>query len=336
MEPRVPRVTLTLPAHQRRARGRLPGRRRGQGARRCGARSATRPTCRRPAAHVRPGAGDAHRRARPARGRGARAVSERRFIGIDVGGTKIAVAALQDGELERSRRPCRRASAASDALLDQLVAQIETARTARPMAVGIGLPVDRRVRHRPHPLTASTSRSSDVPLRELLTERAGLPVYVENDASCAALAEASDGGRIVVENLVMFTIGTGVGGGLVLGGRLYRGATGAGRARPHAHRARPRPTARPPSRGAFPQPGSLETLAAGRALDRLAIESAREHPKSFLGRAARRGRRDHRPRRGRGRRRRATCTAGTCSASSASGSGSGSPTRSTCSTRARS
>ena len=55
----------------------------------------------------------------------------------------------------------------------------------------------------------------------------GLPVYVENDASCAALAEASDAGQIVPENLIMFTIGTGVGGGLVLNGKLYRGATRA-------------------------------------------------------------------------------------------------------------
>ena len=67
----------------------------------------------------------------------------------------------------------------------------------------------------------------DLPLRELLTERAGLPVYVENDASCAALAEAFRDGHMAVPHLVMFTIGTGVGGGLVLNGRLYRGATGA-------------------------------------------------------------------------------------------------------------
>ena len=66
-----------------------------------------------------------------------------------------------------------------------------------------------------------------MPLRDALSERCGLPVYVENDASCAALAEAQVAGRIVCENLVMFTIGTGVGGGLVLDGKLYRGVTSA-------------------------------------------------------------------------------------------------------------
>ena len=65
----------------------------------------------------------------------------------------------------------------------------------------------------------------DIPLRALLTERMGVPVYVENDAGCAALAEAFEGGRMTTGSLVMFTIGTGVGGGWVLNGKLYRGAT---------------------------------------------------------------------------------------------------------------
>ena len=68
----------------------------------------------------------------------------------------------------------------------------------------------------------------DIPLRSMLTDRIGVPVYVENDAGCAALAEAFDDGKIVVDSLVMLTIGTGVGGGWVL-----KGACTAGR--------RPRP-----------------------------------------------------------------------------------------------
>ena len=61
--------------------------------------------------------------------------------------------------------------------------------------------------------TAVNLPLEDVPLRSLLTERLGLPVYVENDASCAALAEAYDDGEMVRPDLVMFTVGTGVGGG---------------------------------------------------------------------------------------------------------------------------
>ncbi len=69
---------------------------------------------------------------------------------------------------------------------------------------------------------------ADFDLRGALQERLGLPVFVDNDATVAALAEAFDeSGRPVVQNLVMFTVGTGIGGGLVLGGKVYRGTTGA-------------------------------------------------------------------------------------------------------------
>jgi glucokinase len=122
----------------------------------------------------------------------------------------------------------------------------------------------------------------NVPLRALLSERCGLPVYVENDASCAALAEAQIAGQVVCENLVMFTIGTGVGGGLVLGGKLYRGATSAVELG-HTLIGLKLAGGAPADPGTFPQPGSLETLASGRALDRLAVESARANPQSFLG-----------------------------------------------------
>jgi glucokinase len=66
-----------------------------------------------------------------------------------------------------------------------------------------------------------------VPLRRVLEERLGVPVFVDNDATVAALAEAHDDElSMVSHNLVMLTVGTGVGGGLILGGRIYRDATG--------------------------------------------------------------------------------------------------------------
>jgi len=208
-------------------------------------------------------------------------VNEGRFIGIDVGGTKVATAVLEDGEFTTSEPVATRVDG-TEALVDQLTAEVERHRGDAALAVGIGLPsiiefATGRVRHTVNlPL-------HDVPLRALLGERCGLPVYVDNDASCAALAEAFEGGRIVSDNLVMLTVGTGVGGGLVLGGRLYRSTTSAaefgliliGLDLTDGAPADP---------GDFPQPGSLESLASGRALDRLAVESARAHPKSFLGR----------------------------------------------------
>ena len=208
-------------------------------------------------------------------------MSEGRFIGLDVGGTKIAAAVLEGGAFE-SFDPVPTRTDSSDALVDQIVEAIERCRAGAARAVAVGLPsiidfATGSVRHSVNlPL-------QDVPLRRLLEERCGLPVYVENDASCAALAEAQVAGQIVSENLVMFTIGTGVGGGLVLDGKLYRGATSAVELG-HTMIGLELSGGAPAEPGSFPQPGSLETLASGRALDRLTLESARAHPESFLGR----------------------------------------------------
>jgi glucokinase len=108
-------------------------------------------------------------------------------------------------------------------------------------------------------------------------------VFVDNDATVAALAEAHDEQfRMVVENLVMITVGTGVGGGLVLGGRIYRGGTGGAGELGHTLVAVD-PSRRLPAPEGFPQPGSLERVAAGSALDRVAAQVAADQPRSALG-----------------------------------------------------
>ena len=204
------------------------------------------------------------------------------FIGLDVGGTKIASATLEDGRLTPGETVKTDVSD-SDALVGQLVSLIEHARSDAAVAVGIGLPsiiefATGRIRHSVNiPL-------GDLPLRQLLTERVGIPVYVENDASCAALAEAFDEeGNLVCSDLVMFTVGTGVGGGLVLGGRLYRGTTSAAELG-HTVIGLDLEHGAPVPEGKHPLPGTLEYLAAGRALDRLAEREARDEEDSFLGR----------------------------------------------------
>ena len=68
----------------------------------------------------------------------------------------------------------------------------------------------------------------NLPIRDLVVERTGLPVFVDNDANVAALAEHLFGAARGAQNAVMLTIGTGIGGGLILGGEIYRGSTGAG------------------------------------------------------------------------------------------------------------
>src|SRR5262245_19959241 len=115
---------------------------------------------------------------------------EGRFIGIDVGGTKIATAVLEHGEYD-VLEPVPTRTESSSALVEQLLEQISICRGAGALAVAVGLPsvietATGPVRHSVNlPL-------ADVPLRSVLSERCGMPVYVENDASCAALAEASE------------------------------------------------------------------------------------------------------------------------------------------------
>lgn len=196
-------------------------------------------------------------------------MTEGSFIGVDVGGTKVAAALLERGEPGESH-VVKTEKGSTEALIDQLVAAIEEVRVDSARAVGIGVPsvIDfarGRVRYSVNiPL-------ADVPLRELLTDRIDLPVFVENDASCAALSEAYQGERLITSNLVMYTVGTGVGGGLVIGGRLYRGATGAAAEMGHQVIGLDLTGDEvPAAEEKFPQPGSLERLARGGALDALA------------------------------------------------------------------
>jgi glucokinase len=126
----------------------------------------------------------------------------------------------------------------------------------------------------------------DVPLRTVMSERLGVPVFVDNDATVAALAEAHDEQlRMCVRDLVMITVGTGVGGGIVIDGRIYRGATGGAGELGHAIVGLDLAGSVPSPMG-FPQPGSLESVASGHALDQLARQSATLHPESELGHLA--------------------------------------------------
>ena len=210
----------------------------------------------------------------------------KRLIGVDVGGTKIAVAALEGATLQTPQEEPTDTRGGAE-LVDQLVAAIGRAGAATAVGVAVPSVVD---------FATGRVRSSvnvplqDIPLRQVLRERLGVPVYVDNDATCAALAEAyDDDGGLVARHLVMFTVGTGVGGGIVIHGRIYRGATGAAAELGHTIVAADLGTAPFAHTDRFPQPGSLESLASGSALnelgrehdlpDKRTMEAAREgHP----------------------------------------------------------
>jgi glucokinase len=196
-------------------------------------------------------------------------------LGVDVGGTKVAVAAVEGATATHTAEHAT-VLASSDALLDGVehVVRAVIRDAGEPEAIGVGVPsqIDFATG------TVETSVNiplMGVPLREELGRRFGVPVVVDNDANCAALAEAHIVG---VRYLVMLTLGTGVGGGVVIDGRTFRGAHGLGAELGHIA---VNPDG-PPCPGNCPNRGCLEAYCSGQALERDATELARDKPDSDL------------------------------------------------------
>lgn len=201
-------------------------------------------------------------------------------IGVDLGGTKMAVGVVADGPRVLHRSEVPSAGLTATELLDALEVQLRAAVTARPevAAVGLGIPctIDRA---RGLAISAVNLPIVDVPIRDLMSERLGLPVFVDNDGNAAAFAEHLWGAAKGSRNSVLLTIGTGIGGGLILDGRVYRGSTGAGAELGHIVVD----ADGPPCQGNCPNHGCIEAVASGTVLGREAREAAGRHPDSRLG-----------------------------------------------------
>lgn len=181
-------------------------------------------------------------------------------IGVDLGGTKIA-AGIVDREgrvLERTERPTPVGS--QDELVAALDAAVEELRTERVGALGFGVPsaVDQRSGVA---VSSVNIPLAGLPLRDRMRERHGLPVAIENDATAAAVGEWRAGAGRGRRDLVMLTLGTGVGGGVIVDGRPLRGASGAAGELGHVvveHDGRP-------CQGTCTGRGHLESYATGLA-----------------------------------------------------------------------
>jgi glucokinase len=201
-------------------------------------------------------------------------------VGLDLGGTKLLTGVVDGHQnvLHESRE--RTTGASEEAVLDTIVEEIEEAREARPdvVAAGLGIPctIDRE---RGVAINAVNLQITDVPIRDIVAERTGLPVLVDNDANVAALAEHRFGAAKGTTNAVMLTIGTGIGGGVIIDGELYRGSIGAASEPGHMVID----LNGPPCQGTCPNHGCLEALASGTALAREGTAAAGSHPKSALG-----------------------------------------------------
>lgn len=190
-----------------------------------------------------------------------------RVIGVDLGGTKILAGVVdRDGAVARRSERATPLSSQPELLaaLDEAVEEVLEDGVA---ALGFGIPstIDQRAGRA---VSSVNIPLADLDLRERMSSRFGLPVGIDNDANAAALAEWAFGAGRGTRHMVMLTLGTGIGGGLILDGRPYRGSVGAGAELGHVvvqHDG-------PPCQGACTGRGHLETLASGTAADATARE----------------------------------------------------------------
>jgi len=215
-------------------------------------------------------------------------VSAAEAIGVDLGGTKMLVGVLDSRGEVVHRRSVGSADLSEEQLLGTLEAELRTALEARPAAAAIGLGVPCTIdRSRGICVNAVNLPLREVHLREIVAERIGLPTSIDNDGNAAVLAEHRRGAARGARNVVMLTIGTGIGGGLILDGQAFRGSSGAGAELGHVVVDLDGPRCQ----GSCPNHGCIEAIASGTALGREAEEAATLWPDSALGQAARGGER---------------------------------------------
>jgi glucokinase len=189
-------------------------------------------------------------------------------IGVDVGGTKILAGVVaRDGSVVR-RHERATPHDSQEAVLAELDAAVAELLEEGIAAVGFGVPspIDQR---RGVVVECVNLPLQDVALRDLMRARFGLPVGLDNDANAAAIGEWRAGAGRGVDNLVMVTLGTGLGGGVISGGRPFRGSTGAGVELGHVvivHDGRP-------CQGACRGRGHLEPYVTGLAATAAAREA---------------------------------------------------------------
>jgi glucokinase len=164
---------------------------------------------------------------------------------------------------------------------------VEEARSVAPDVEAVGFGIPALVRPETGRVMVSNHLPLDgMPFSALMSERLDMPVAVDNDSNVAILAEHRAGAARGADDAVMLTLGTGIGGGLLFGGKVYRGSVGAGAELGHIVVD---PNG-PECPGDCPGRGCLEAFASGNAIGRAGEEAARRSPESSLGKALAQGR----------------------------------------------
>jgi len=203
-------------------------------------------------------------------------------IGIDLGGTNIAAGVVDEGQhiVAEVSLPTG-AERPAEAVVADICRAAEKAMekagitAAHCASVGIGSPG-----------TCDSANGVvvraynlgwfNVPVCSMVTARLGLPCHLSNDANCAALAETVAGGAVGCRNMILITLGTGVGGGIIIGGKIYDGMRGAGAELGHTLLVL---DGEPCTCG---RRGCWEAYSSATALIRQARQAAAEHPESLL------------------------------------------------------
>jgi glucokinase len=201
-------------------------------------------------------------------------------VGVDAGGTKV-LGVLADGTgrvLDRRLVETPAADAEASAAAIVTMARDLMAGLDGVAGVGVGAAglVDRRGVMRFAPNVAWR----EFPLADRIRDGVGVPVVIENDANVAAWGEFRFGAGRGSKDMLLVTVGTGIGGGIVAGGRLFRGANGFAAEIGHIIVEPGGPRCGCGNRGCW------EQVASGRAIDRLGRQAATEHPESLIARAA--------------------------------------------------
>lgn len=204
-----------------------------------------------------------------------------RTIGLDLGGTKLASGVVDSGGAVLWSDQVSSGGYSQEGVIDLLTDGIERARAESPdiERAGVGIPATIDF-ERGHAVSTVNLGLEDMPVRDLLAEKTGMTISIDNDGNLAMLAEVFYGAAKGARDALALTIGTGIGGGIWLDGEVYRGATGAGAELGHIVVE----FDGPPCQGTCPGRGCVETFASGTAIGRAGTEAARANPDSILGR----------------------------------------------------
>lgn len=199
---------------------------------------------------------------------------ERYFIGLDIGGTKLAaILGTSDGRILKKLKLPSEADKGPEQMLDKLTAMAQQLMGPEVVAIGIscGGPLDSRKGIIMSP--PNLPGWDNVHIVDIMSQRFGIPAYLQNDANACVLAEHRFGAGVGCDNMVFLTFGTGMGAGLILDGRLYSGITDTAGEVGHIRLAPDGPVG-------YGKAGSFEGFCSGGGIAKLAAQMIKDSIKN--------------------------------------------------------